>query len=225
MPVPPVLQRERSRWQVLVSKPDFKYYLITDRHLCAPRPITEVVEEACQAGIKAVQLREKDLDAQQLFNLAQKLCAVTNRYNAQLFLNDRTDIAMVAGCDGVHCREKSLSPRTIKALNEGLMVGASVHSLERAQQACYEGADFLLYGPVFFTPSKASYGPPQGVQSLQEIAEAVSRPVFAVGGITPERAKQCIEAGAAGVAGISSIMESESIEATVSGWKEVIRSL
>lgn len=204
---------------------NFKYYLITNREVCAPRPLPEVIKEACKAGIQAIQLREKDLNDRRLFKLAQQIREITDRHKAQLFINDRADIAMAVGAGGVHCREESLSPETIGTLDSDLTTGASVHSLERAQQACEEGADFLLFGPVFYTPSKASYGRPHGVEKLRKVAKAVSRPVFAVGGITPKRAQKCMDAGVAGIAGISSIMESSSIKATVKSWESKLGTL
>lgn len=205
-----------------MNKLNFSYYLITDRKACAPRSITEVVEEACRYGIKALQLREKDLSGRRLFELAQQLRQVTARYDALLFINDRVDIALAAGADGVHCRETSLSPKTIRELSDDLIIGASVHSVQRAREACRASADFLMFGPVFHTPSKASYGQPQGINKLQKVSENVSCPVFAVGGITPKRGTQCFKAGAAGVAGISSIMKSSSVKKKVGKWKQVL---
>lgn len=208
-----------------MSKPDFHYYLITDRRQCHPRPLTEVVEEACRAGIRAVQLREKDLSARELFTLAGKLREITHLWEAKLFINDRADIAMAVGADGVHCREISMPPGKIKQLNNSLTVGASVHSLKAAQQAEAEGADFLLFGPVFNTASKAKYGPPQDVSALQKVVESVTIPVFAVGGITPKRALECRSAGAYGVAGILSIMAADSVPQKVDQWKSTLNEL
>lgn len=208
-----------------MSNLNFNYYLITDRKACAPRPLPDVVEEACSRGIKAIQLREKDLNGRELFKLANQLREITVRHNARLFINDRADIAMAAGADGVHCREQSLSPQTIKQLNSDFIVGASVHSVARAKRAAREGADFLLFGPVFYTASKAQYGEPQGLDQLEKVVEAVSVPVIGVGGITPQRTKSCMKNGAAGVAGISSIMKSESINETINKWENVLPAL
>ncbi|SHG28242.1 thiamine-phosphate diphosphorylase [Fodinibius roseus] len=205
--------------------PDFRYYLITDRKQCHPRPLTEVVKQACREGIKAVQLREKDLGGRALFALAGELREITRRWEARLFINDRTDVALAVGADGVHCRETGVSPARIKNLQSSLVVGSSVHSIEASRRAEKEGADFLLFGPVFYTASKAKYGAPQGIEALQEVVEAAAVPVFAVGGITPERAPQCRSAGAYGVAGISSVMPADSVEQQVNRWRSILHTL
>src|SRR5699024_7179501 len=153
-----------------------------------------------------VQLREKDLRGRALFDLARELRAITRRWEAKLFINDRADIALSVGADGVHCRETSMSPKRIKQLEPSLVIGSSVHSPEASRRAELEGADFLLFGPIFYTASKAAYGPPQGLASLRKVVESSNIPVYAVGGITPKRALECRAAGARGVAGISSVM-------------------
>ncbi|MDX1637977.1 MAG: thiamine phosphate synthase [Balneolaceae bacterium] len=205
-----------------MSNLPFRYYLITDRKQCAPRPLPEVVEEACRSGIRAVQLREKDLPGRALFELAQQVRSITERWDCRLLINDRVDVALAAGADGVHCRETSIPPTDIKTIDSSLLVGASVHSLESARRSERQGADFLLFGPVWYTPSKAEYGAPQGVNALREVVTGVSLPVFAVGGITPAIANRCFEAGAYGVAGISSIMEASDTHEKVREWQQVI---
>lgn len=205
--------------------PGFRYYLITDRKLCKPLPLTEVVDQACRQGIKAVQLREKDLGGKALFSLAGEIREITRKWNAKLFVNDRADIALAVGADGVHCRETSMNPGDVKQLDDSRTVGASVHSLESARKAQRDGADFLLFGPVFYTASKAGYGSPQGVSQLRRTAKAVNIPVFAVGGVTSARAVKCRTAGAYGVAGISSIMSAVSVQQKVRQWKTTLNEL
>lgn len=205
--------------------PGFCYYLITGRKQCHPRPLTGVVEQACRQGIRAVQLREKDLGGRALFALAGELREITRKWEAKLIINDRTDVALAVGADGVHCRETGMSPGKIKNLQPSMIVGSSVHSPGAARRAEKEGADFLLFGPVFYTASKSKYGPPQGIAALQEVAESAAVPVFAVGGVTPGRAPECRSAGAYGVAGISSIMSADSIEQKVNRWKSTLNNL
>ena len=200
---------------LMMVKPDFRYYLITDRKSCVPKPLPEVVEEACRAGIRSVQLREKDLTGRRLFDLATHIRRITARYKTKLFINGRPDIAQAVAADGVHCRESGLGPAEIDHYWPELMVGASVHSLESARKAQWEGADFLLFGPVFFTSSKAKYGDPQGLSKLQDVVTAVERPVFAVGGVNPDRIDTCMQAGAYGTAGISAVMDADDISTTV----------
>ncbi len=198
-----------------MTKPGFRYYLITDRTACAPRPLPKVLEEACRAGIQAVQLREKDLPDRALFELANEVREITIRHQTKLFINGRPDIAKAVDADGVHCRENGLSPSDIQKHWPNLSIGASVHSNEAARCAEEEGADFVLFGPVFFTPSKAKYGDPQGVSELQSIAKTVQLPVFAVGGISVDRVGPCLQTGAYGVAGISAIMTADNVPEVV----------
>jgi len=208
-----------------MNDPGFRYYLITSRKQCHPRPLSRVVEQACREGIKAVQLREKDLRGRALLALARELRAITRRWEAKLFINDRADIALAVGADGVHCRETSMSPKSIKQLGPSLTIGSSVHSPAAARRAELEGADFLLFGPVFYTASKAAYGSPQGLASLRKVVESANIPVYAVGGITAKRALKCRRAGAYGAAGISSIMGTHQVHLKVNEWKSALNTL
>lgn len=208
-----------------MSEPEFRYYLITDRKQSTRRTLVEAVKKACRQGIRAIQLREKDLSGWELYELAGEVQTITSRYDTKLFINDRADIALAVGADGVHCPEAGLSPADIQELNTDLLIGTSVHSTEAAKRAEKEGADFLLFGPVYRTPSKVKYGDPQGIDRLKEVIEAVDIPVYAVGGITPERGRVCLASGAYGVAGISSILQADSIEQKVSEWKQALKEL
>ncbi len=133
----------------------------------------------------------------------------TRRHAARLLVNDRVDVALAAGADGVQRTEVSLPTTAIRGITPpGFLIGASVHSLGGARDAVAEGADFLVFGPVYDTPSKRQYGAPQGLAALEQVAAAVTRPVLAVGGVTPERVREVLDAGAAGVALISAILAS-----------------
>lgn len=189
---------------------DFRLYLVTDRQQTKGRPLLEVIEECLGAGVKAVQLREKDLSATELLALAQPLRERTRRVGARLFINDRVDVALAVEADGVQRGHTSLPVRLMRTVvGNRLLIGASVHSLEEALAAQREGADFLLFGPVYDTPSKRAYGAPHGVEALGRVVEAVSIPVLAIGGITPERVHEVKKSGAHGVAVISAILATE----------------
>ena len=187
---------------------DFPLYLITDRHQVHPHhDLLSAVAAALQGGVQAVQLREKDLPAAELFKLGTQLRQLTRRYQAKLLINDRIDIAQAVDADGVHLTEQSLSvTEARRLLGPDKLIAASTHSLERALQAEREGADFVTFSPVYYTASKAAYGAPQGLDKLQEICAQTTIPVFALGGITPQRITEVRKAGAAGVALISAIL-------------------
>ncbi len=178
----------------------FSLYLITDR-LTASRPPADIVDECLGAGLRAVQLREKDLAVRELLALAKELRESTRRHGARLVVNDRADVALAAGADGVQRTHASLPVPALRAISPpGFLIGASTHSLAEARQAEADGADFVVFGPVYDTPSKRAFGAPQGLGALERVASAVARPVIAVGGITPARAREVLAAGAAGVA-------------------------
>jgi len=191
---------------VEVKKIDFRLYLITDRKLTDD--LFWVVEEAFKAGVKALQIREKDLSSRELVNLSERLYERARRYKAKVLINDRIDIAVATGLDGVHLGVNSLPVDVVRRKWGDLLIGVSTHSLEEALEAQSGGADFITFGPVYETPSKIKYGPPKGIEALKEVCSKVSIPVFAIGGINIDNIKEVIEAGAYGVALISAIMAS-----------------
>jgi thiamine-phosphate pyrophosphorylase len=206
-----------------MPKVNFRLYVITNRQLCGDRTLTEVVGEVCRGGVKAIQLREKDLPAKSISNLAQEIQQICKRTGAKLLINDRFDISGAVGADGVHLTSKSLPVETVrKNFNSDKLVGVSTHSLVEARRAEDSGADFALFGPTYSTPSKAVYGHPQGLSKLQEVAKSVAIPVFAVGGMTPEKAKECVESDAFGVAVISSVMSTRDISATLKSYEDCL---
>jgi thiamine-phosphate pyrophosphorylase len=164
---------------------------------------------ACRSGIPGIQLREKQMEARRLWEFSKQLRETTARNGVFFSINERTDIALAVGADGVHLPESGISPSIPKKLRPSLMVGVSVHHIDRALQAEQEGADYVLFGPLFNTPSKKAYGPPQGLEILEKIACSVSIPVLAVGGITPRDVKRCLAAGAYGVSAISAFSHQE----------------
>ena len=186
---------------------DFSLYLITDRMQTAGRALPAVVAESLRGGLRAVQLREKDLAAGQLLELAVELRQLTREYGAKLLINDRIDVALAAGADGVHLGKAGLPvPEARRILGSKRLIGYSAHSAEEALQAQLDGVDFVTLGPVYHTPSKAQYGEPLGLSALSEAVRLVTIPVFALGGVRPASVAEVLSGGAHGVALISAIM-------------------
>ncbi|MEW6325242.1 MAG: thiamine phosphate synthase [Nitrospirota bacterium] len=184
--------------------------MITDRHATRGRPLPDVVSVAVSAGPCAIQLREKDLPTRELLELARSVRERTAQARVPLLINDRLDICWAAEADGVHLRRDSLPTRVARRLlGSSKLIGVSAHSLEEILQAEQEGADFALFGPVYATPSKLAYGPPQGLAALEAAARRTRLPVFAVGGVTAERVSELIRAGARGVGLISAVFGAE----------------
>ena len=189
-----------------------RVYLITDLKRIGKDRFLSAVEEALQGGVRALQIREKDLNPNDLLALALAVKSITGRYHAKLFINDRADIAVMAGADGVHLTETSIQAREVKNSFPDLIVGVSTHSIEGARRAETQGADFITFSPIYETPSKANYGPPQGLDLLRQATQTVRLPVLALGGITLHRVPECLEQGAFGVAVISGIWDSTHIK-------------
>ena len=188
----------------------FKLYAITDRALCAPRTLRDTIHDLLDVGVSAIQFREKDLTDAEYIRLANPLCKLCHAYSAQLFINSRIEIAMEVGADGLHLPGDSASiEKVIEQTNGCFIIGSSVHTLTEAKQRETEGADFITYSPIYPTLSKPDYGPAVGVEGLQNITEGVNIPVFALGGITPDRVSECLDAGAYGVAVMSGVMSPE----------------
>ena len=190
-----------------------RLYLITDRSLFdGGEEFLDAVESALMGGVKTIQLREKDLSDYELIELGKKLRLLTSNYGTRLFINSRPDIAEQIGANGVHLTETSAHANEVKRNFPNLIVGVSTHSLEGAHLAETQGADYITFSPIYETPSKASYGPPQGLDSLRQVTQAVRLPVLALGGITLHRVPECLEHGAFGVALISDIWNSSHIK-------------
>jgi thiamine-phosphate pyrophosphorylase len=181
-------------------------------------PLTRKIEEVVAAGIDWVQIREKDLPAAALASLTRQCLQITAKYSTnragaiRVLVNDRLDVAIAERAAGVHLGEISLpvaeakrlveSARGRKALDDSFVIGVSCHSLEAAQAAQRDGADYIFFGPVFPTPSKAPFGAPQGTERLERVCRSVSIPVLAIGGISLENVGACMCAGTAGIAAI-----------------------
>jgi thiamine-phosphate pyrophosphorylase len=186
------------------------------------RQILLQVSVAVTAGIQLIQIREKKLPSRVLYELTTGVVSVTQATATRVLVNDRADIAASAGAHGVHLTTQSLEAAVVRqAFGDNFLIGSSTHSLEEARRAREGGADFIVFGPVFESPSKKKYGPPLGLQALSEAAgEVTPFPVLALGGVTIANAAECLRAGASGIAGISLFSKLESLATVAAVIKE-----
>lgn len=187
---------------------DFDLYLVTHRKATAGRDLLWVLEQALEGGVRAVQLREKDLGGRALLELARKVKRLCDGYGAELFVNDRVDVALAADAAGVHLAADSMPAATARALlGADRKIGVSTHSPAEARAAARAGADFVVFGPVFATPSKTRFGDPQGPAALRAATDGARLPVFAIGGVTEGNLPEIKAAGTDRVALISAVSE------------------
>jgi thiamine-phosphate pyrophosphorylase len=189
---------------------------ITDRLGLGAKPLLRLIQEAVRAGVDLIQIREKDLATRPLVELVQAAVECARGTETRVVVNDRLDVALAVAASGVHLGTQSLPALAVRrCVPVDFLVGVSCHSLAEALAAESAGADYIVFGPVFATPSKLRYGPPQGLSKLQDVAADVKIPVLALGGIAVNRAKPCLAVGATGIAGISVFQDCESLEARV----------
>lgn len=204
----------------------FRLCYVTDRNALSNIPadarllLFEKIKAVARAGVDWIQIRERDLSGRELAALTEEALRIAPA-PCRILVNDRLDVAYALRASGVHLGEQSISVADAKRFLEQrdvrwpFLVGASTHSLGAARAAADGGADYVLFGPVFSTPSKAGYGAPQGIERLTEVCRSVSIPVLAIGGITPENAPACARAGAAGVAAIRIFQDSADLPTVV----------
>jgi thiamine-phosphate pyrophosphorylase len=192
---------------------DFRLYLITDRRLFPdPCDFFITLEKILEAGVTAIQLREKDLSQKDLYHMATRMRALTYKHRAKLFINDRVDVALSVRADGVQLGRESLPASAVKKISgDGFLIGISAHSIEEAVEAERDGADFITFGPVFETPSKRQFGRPIGIDTFWKVKRLTRIPVFGIGGIQPENVRQVREAGADGIALITGILAAKDV--------------
>jgi thiamine-phosphate pyrophosphorylase len=215
---------------------------VTDRHSLAGTELGELqkalllkIEAAAAAGVDWIQIREKDLSGRDCALLTREALQRAAKSQAgraartRIIVNDRLDVALSENTDGVHLGEKSLPVAEAKRLvgqrdeQNDFVIGVSCHSPEAARAAGRDGADYLFFGPVFTTPSKAAFGAPQGLERLAAVCREVSIPVLAIGGITLENASACFAAGATGIGAIRLFQDAQDVPSLVQSLRKLAR--
>ena len=199
--------------------------VITDSRLAPPKEVESVVTEALEAGAPSIQLRDKEATVRELLPLGRRLRELTREFGALFFINDRLDLALATQADGVHLGPDDLPVSAVRqAVPESFLIGFSTDEPDLARTAIAEGADYVGCGTVWPTRSKVDAGRVIGLDGVRRVAEAVSAPVVAVGGITTERAGLVAQTGAAGVAVMGAVMSAHCPSEVVSGILEQLDS-
>lgn len=203
----------------------FRLLGVTDRKLLVNTELDDWLAILCWYGLRGVMIREKDLEEEALYQLAEKCRPIFDRHHLPWFVNGSVPVAKRAEATGVHLTAAQDVAAARATLGAETLLGQSVHSLQGAIDAERAGADLLVFGPIYATPGKARYGPPQGHDRLRAVCEAVRIPVFAIGGVVPERAQECRRAGAHGVAALSSLMQTNEPEETLAKYEHYLEHL
>lgn len=202
-------------------------YLITNRRaflhsskITHDRLQLEATGKAAQAGCQLIQIREKDMSAKALTAFTRAAIERARPFGARVLVNDRLDVAMAAGADGIHLRVSSIAAREVRAAvaQKGLddfLIGVSTHSIAEARLAEEGGADFIVCGPVYDTPSKSAFGPPLSLDVFAEICAAVKIPTMALGGVNLSNYREPLRRGAAGIASIGLFTDMDSLEENI----------
>lgn len=177
----------------------------------------EVIKIAAENNISLIQIREKRLSARLVFELAREAAGIVRNTAAKLLINDRADIALATKADGVHLTSRSLSAEIIRRnFPENFIVGVSAHTIEEAENAKKQAADFVTFSPIFSTPNK---GEPQGIENLRGVCEKLKPfPVIALGGIDQTNYSEVLAAGASGFAAIRLLNDAENLRKLVADW-------
>lgn len=187
--------------------PDYSLYLVTDDALAGGRSVEWIVAEAVRGGVTCVQLREKHAEGRAYYERAMALRERLRPLGIPLIINDRLDIALAIGADGVHLGQGDLPCAEARRIaGPNLLIGISVSTVAEAQAAARDGADYLGISPIFDTPTKTDTPVATGLDGLRAIRAAVPLPLVAIGGINAENAAEVLRAGADGIAVVSAIM-------------------
>ena len=207
-----------SRKTISSSEP--LIYLITEGAATAENfsakktEILALIKAAAESKISLVQIREKNLPARLLFELAAEASKVSSRTETKILINDRADVALAAGADGVHLTARSPSAKIVRrCFPPDFIIGASAHTLAEAENARDEAADFATFSPIFSTPSKTQYGAPQGLKKLRAVCENLANfPVLALGGVDENNYESVLASGARGFAAIRFLNDAEKLK-------------
>jgi len=181
-------------------------YVILDAALLTV-PETDCAQELATAGVRLLQYRNKRASARELFETSKKLLLLLSPLGVSLVVNDRPDVAAVAGANGVHVGQEDLGVEEVRrVVGAEKLVGVSTHNLEQFERAAASSVDYIAVGPIFTTGTKSNLDPVVGTQFIREVRPLTDKPIVAIGGITLQRAPEIIESGADSVAVISDIL-------------------
>ncbi len=203
---------------------DCVLYLVTDRRLSRGRTTLEIVQAAVRGGVTCVQLREKNCSTREFVREALAVRDFLKASGVPLIINDRLDVAMAVGADGVHLGQTDMPLEMARAIvGDGMCIGISAESLENALVAERGGADYIGVSPIYDTPTKADTAPPLGLEGLRDIRAAVGIPLVAIGGLKRDNAAEVVRSGADGIAVVSAIVAAEDPEKASRDLLKVIR--
>lgn len=204
---------------------DWRLCLVADVEAAGERDLCPIVAEALAGGITLLQLRAKKLDTRPFLDLALDLLPLVRSAGVPLIINDRVDIALASGADGVHLGQNDMPPAAArKLLGNNKIIGISANTVEEAAAAEAGGADYIGLSPVFGTPSKTDTDPPMGLSGIRRLTDAVTIPGIAIGGINRDNAADVFSAGAAGIAVISAIMGAEDVKEAAAELRQIAES-
>ncbi len=203
---------------------DGTLYLVTDRSLAKDIPLETIVEMAIRGGVTLVQLREKNIDAKDFYDHAIRLKEITDKYHIPLIINDRIDIMMAVGAEGVHVGQEDIPAAAVrKIIGPDKVMGVSAHNLKEALQAEKDGADYIGVGSIYPTDTKKNTSP-VSLQELQKICQNVSIPVIAIGGINNKNLTTLLGTNISGIAVVSAIIKTDSPETSARNLLKVMKS-
>ena len=203
--------------------PDYGLYVVTDEGLSKGLTHLQIAERAVRGGANVIQLRDKSLGGRKFLEAALAIKKVTKKAGTLFIVNDRLDVALASGADGVHLGQDDLPLKdALRLVPKGFIIGITVHDVAEAVEAQKGGASYLGLSPIFQTGSKSDAGAACGIQRIKEVKKKVSIPVVGIGGINASNAREVLEAGADGIAVISAVVSQPDVEKAARGLKEIV---